>query len=260
MKQKKHNDKRRNIDHIKNNQTAPSAVYKRIKRSTKDYQKSNYDNQTNNKDNNRVTDMSMGLGEEKKSKTKTVDQKEEKPSSPLPTPSSTLQPEVFDSSRDNAMSEMKEVAVMKPDNTSKVFSHVEEKQKLDPSTISINDSVKKANPENNPNTNPAMANPTLEERDRNAMKSKEEDLVPKQDVKPDTPQVHKESEKRDQLGESVRFYDDENKESHYHSLNNDKNNNPFISGIKIWQAYNEVWINAYSEYMKAWRSMFKTIC
>ena len=35
-----------------------------------------------------------------------------------------------------------------------------------PSTISINDSVKKANPENNPKTNPAMANPILEERDR----------------------------------------------------------------------------------------------
>ena len=130
------------------------------------------------------------------------------------------------------MSEMKEVAVMKPDNTSKVFSHVEEKQQLDPSTISINDSVKKAIPENNPNTNPAMANPTLEERDRSAMELKEE-LEPKQDVKPDTPQVHKESEKQDNLGESVRFHDNENKESHSNSLNNDKNNNPFISGIKI---------------------------
>ena len=204
--------------------------------------------------------MSMGLGEEKKSKTKTVDQKEERPSSPLPTSSSTLQPEVFDSSRDNAMSEMKEVAVMGPDNTSKVFSHVEEKQQLDPSTISINDSVKKAIPENNPNTNPAMANPTLEERDLSAMESKEEDLVPKQDVKPDTPQVHKESEKQDNLGELVRFYGNENKKSYSNSLNNDKNNNPFSSGIKIWQAYNEVWINTYSEYMKAWRSMFKTIC
>ena len=45
---------------------------------------------------------------------------------------------------------------------------MEEKQKLNPSTISINDSVKKAIPENNPNTNPAMANPILEEGDRNA--------------------------------------------------------------------------------------------
>jgi hypothetical protein len=54
--------------------------------------------------------MSMGLGEEKKSKTKTIDQKEEKPSSSLPTSSSTLQPEVFDLSRDNALSEMKKVA------------------------------------------------------------------------------------------------------------------------------------------------------
>ena len=258
MRQKKHNDKRRNIDYIKNNQPTPSAAYKRIKRSTKGYQISNYDNQTNNKDNNRDTDMSMGLGEEKKSKTKTVDQKEEKPSSPLPTSSSTLQPEVFDSSRDNAMSEMKEVADMKPDNTSKVFSHVEEKQKLDPSTISINDSVKKAIPENSPNTNPANSNPILEERDRSIMESKEENIVPKQDVKPDITQVHKESEKRDQLGESVRFYDNENKESHSNSLNNDKNNNPFVSGIKSWQAYNVTWINAYNEFMKAWMGMIKS--
>ena len=40
-----------------------------------------------------------------------------------------------------------------------------------------------------------MVNPTLEERDSNAMESKEEDAVSKQDVKPDIPQVHKESGK-----------------------------------------------------------------
>ena len=54
---------------------------------------------------------------------------------------------------------------MAPDNTSKVFSHVEEKQQLDPPTISINDSVKKAIPENSINTNPANSNPILEEGD-----------------------------------------------------------------------------------------------
>ena len=77
MKQKKHNDKRRNINNTRNKRTASSAAYKRIKRDTKDYQKSNYDNQTDNKDNNRNIDMSMGLGEEKKLKTKKVDQKRE---------------------------------------------------------------------------------------------------------------------------------------------------------------------------------------
>ena len=256
MKQRKHNDKRRNINNTRNKRTAPSVAYKRTKQDTKDYQKSNYDNQSNNKDNNGVTDMSIGLGEEKKSKTKTVDQKEEKPSSPLPTSSSTLQPEVFDSSRDNAMSEMKESADMAPVNTSKVFSHMEEKQKLDPSTISINDSVKKANPENSPNTNSANSNPILE-GDRSIMESKEEDIVPKQDVIPDITQVHKESEKQDNLGESVRFYDNENKESHSNSLNND-NNNPFVSIIKAWQAYNVTWINAYNEFMKAWMGMIKS--
>ena len=70
-------------------------------------------------------------------------QKEEKPtsskeavtttSSPLPTSSASppLQSEVFDSSSDNAMSEMKEVADMGPDETTRVFSHVEEKQQLE---------------------------------------------------------------------------------------------------------------------------------
>ncbi len=81
--------------------------YKRIKRATKE--------------NNRNIDMSMGLGEEKKLKGKT-DQKEEKPSSSseaITTPSSPL-------------SEMKETADMGPDNSSKVFSQVEEKQQLNP--------------------------------------------------------------------------------------------------------------------------------
>ena len=71
MKQKKFNDKRRNISNTRNKRTASSAAYKRIKRATKDHQKSNYDNQTDNKDNNRNIDMSMGLGEEKKLKGKT---------------------------------------------------------------------------------------------------------------------------------------------------------------------------------------------
>ena len=154
------------------------------------------------------------------------------------------------------MSEMKEVADMGRVNASKVLSHVEEKQRLDPSTISINDSIKKAIPENSPNTNPAMANPTLEERDRSAMELKEEDLVPKQDVKPDTPQVHKESEKQDNLGEPVRFYDYDNKVSYSNLPNND--NNPFVSAIKLWQAYNVAWINAYNEFMKAWMGMIKS--
>ena len=152
------------------------------------------------------------------------------------------------------MSEMKESADMAPDNTSKVFSHVEEKQQLNPPTISINDSVKKAIPENSINTNPANSNPILEEGDRGIMESKDEDLVPKQDVKPDTPQVYKESEKQDNLGESVRFYDNENKESNL--PNND--NNPFVSAIKLWQAYSVTWINAYNEFMKAWMGMIKS--
>ena len=75
MKQKKYNDKKLNTINLKNKRTASSTAYKPLKPGTKDYQKSNYDNQTDNKENNRNTDMSMGLGEDKKKKTKTMDQK-----------------------------------------------------------------------------------------------------------------------------------------------------------------------------------------
>ena len=255
---------------MRNKQRAPSAAYKPTKPDTKDYQKSSNDNQTDNRENYRNIDMSIGLGEDKnKSKTKSMDQYEDKSSLPkkavITATSSPLPPdqsEVFDSSSDNAMSEMKQIADMGPDEASKVFSHVEEKQQLDPSTTSIDDDVaKKAVPENNQNMNPASnAEPALQERDRSGKESKEEDLVLMQDVKPDIPQNYKKSEKQDQLGESVRFNDELNKEYHSTSLNNDENDNPFISGLKLWQAYNEIWFNAYNEYVKTWKGMFKTIC
>jgi len=215
----------------------------------------------------------MSMGFEQKKKIKPVDQKEmkpssqeaiAKPSSPEPTPSK-IQPEVFDSYRDNAMSEMKEIADMKPDNASEVFSHVEEKQQLDPK-ININDSVKETDPENSLNTNPnttnpdttdfrSMVNPKLEAKDLNAMKSIEDNAVPKQDVKPDIPQVDKELEKQDHSLDSVRFDDKVNQESQFNSLNDD--NNPFISIIKVWEAYTVAWINACNEFMKAVMGMIK---
>lgn len=275
MRQKKHDDKRRGINYIKNNQAASSAAYKRTKRSNKDYKKNSHDNQTtNNNNDHRVTDMSMGIGEVKKSKTKNVDKKEENHSpskdvvtttqslSPLYIPLRPLRSEVFDSSNDNAVSEMEEAADMGTNDISKVSSHVEEKRQLDPSTISINDADKKAVPENSLNIIPTNANSTLQEGDRSAIESKEVDEVLKHDARPDIPQVSIESEKQEQLGESVGFYDEVNKEYYQsNSLSNDKDNNdPFISGVKLWQAYNEVWINAYNEYMKACRSMFKQFC
>ena len=279
MKQKRHNNKRQNTLTTRNKRTAPSAVYKRIKRATKDSQKSNYDNQTDNKDNNRNIDMSIGLGKEEKLKTKTMGQKEEKPtsskesvtttSSPLPASSASppLQSEVFDSSRDNAMSEMKEVADMGPDDTTKVFSHVEEKQQLDPITTSINDSIKKTDSENSLNTNAdptslsPMVDPTLEESDSSAMESIKEDIVPKDDIEPNNPQIYNELEEHNHLDESVRFYGNANgnanKES-YSNLSNNDNINPFIIGIKFWQAHNITWINAYNEFIKAWIGNIKT--
>ncbi len=96
--------------------------------------------------------MSIGLEEEdkNKSKTKTMDQKKEKSSSlpkevattittPISSSLPSAQSEIFDSSSDNAMSEMKQVADMTPDETRKVLPHVEEKQQLDPLTTSVDD-------------------------------------------------------------------------------------------------------------------------
>jgi hypothetical protein len=101
--------------------------------------------------------MSIGLEEEMKLKTEKINQKEEKPTSPpgaitmqslsplhtSPSPPAP-QPEVFDSSSDNAMSERKEVADIRPDKTAKVFSHVKEKRQLDTLTTSISGSIRNA--------------------------------------------------------------------------------------------------------------------
>jgi hypothetical protein len=159
------------------------------------------------------------------------------------------------------MSEMKEIADMSSDETSKVFSHVQEKQQTDPITNSVdNVTFKKDSHENNLKINhSSSADSSLQERNDNGTESKKEHKVLVQDVKPGIHQNHNESKKQNQLGESVRFSDELNKEYHSTTLNNDDNNNPFIAGIKLWQVYGEIWINAYNEYMKTWRSMFKRI-
>jgi|SoiMethySBSTD1v2_1073268.scaffolds.fasta_scaffold1000641_3 hypothetical protein len=54
------------------------------------------------------------------------------------------------------MLEMKQIADMGPDEASKVFSHVEEKQQIDPQATSVDDDIiKRAIPKNNLTTNPA---------------------------------------------------------------------------------------------------------
>lgn len=263
MKQKRHDDKRQNALNTRNKRTAPSSAYKRIKRATKDSQKRNLDNQTDNKDDNRK--MSIGLGKERK----TMDQKAEKPISlkeAVTTTSSSLtassksppspQSEVFDSSNDNAMLEMK-VADMRPDKTAKVFLHIEEKQ-LDPISTSINNSIKKTDSENilNTNLNPtslhAKIDLTLEKSDSSsAVESIKEDVVTKDDIEQNNPQIYNELEEHNNLDESARFYGNENKES-YSDLSNNGNINPFIVGIKLWQDHNIAWINAYNEFIKEW--------
>lgn len=267
MKQKRHDDKRQNALNTRNKRTAPSSAYKRIKRATKDSQKRNLDNQTDNKGDNR--NMGIGLGKEKKLKSKTMDQKAEKPISlkTVTTTSSSLtasskssppspQSEVFDSSNDNAMLEMKEVDNMRPDKTAKVFLHIEEKQ-LDLISTNINNSIKKTDSENILNTNldpanlPAKVDLTLEKSDSGAAELIKEDVVTKVDIEQNNPQIYNELEEHNNLDESARFYGNENKES-YSDLSNNGNINPFIVGIKLWQDHNIAWINAYNEFIKEW--------
>ena len=267
MKQKRHDDKRQNALNTRNKRTAPSSAYKRIKRATKDSQKRNLDNQTDNKGDNR--NMSVGLGKEKKLKSKTMDQKAEKPISlkTVTTTSSSLtasskssppspQSEVFDSSNDNAMLEMKEVDNMRPDKTAKVFLHIEEKQ-LDLISTNINNSIKKTDSENILNTNlnpanlPAKVDLTLEKSDSGAAELIKEDVVTKVDIEQNNPQIYNELEEHNNLDESARFYGNENKES-YSDLSNNGNINPFIVGIKLWQDHNIAWINEYNEFIKEW--------
>lgn len=267
MKQKRHDDKRQNALNTRNKRTAPSSAYKRIKRATKDSLKRNLDNQTDNKGDNR--NMSVGLGKEKKLKSKTMDQKAEKPISlkTVTTTSSSLtasskssppspQSEVFDSSNDNAMLEMKEVDNMRPDKTAKVFLHIEEKQ-LDLISTNINNSIKKTDSENILNTNldpanlPAKVDLTLEKSDSGAAELIKEDVVTKVDIEQNNPQIYNELEEHNNLDESARFYGNENKES-YSDLSNNGNINPFIVGIKLWQDHNLAWINAYNEFIKEW--------
>ena len=267
MKQKRHDDKRQNALNTRNKRTAPSSAYKRIKRATKDSQKRNLDNQTDNKGDNR--NMSIGLGKEKKLKSKMMDQKAEKPISlkTVTTTSSSLtasskssppspQSEVFDSSNDNAMLEMKEVDNMRPDKTAKVFLHIEEKQ-LDLISTNINNSIKKTDSENILNTNlnptnlPAKVDLTLEKSDSSAAELIKEDIVTKVDIEQNNPQIYNELEEHNNLDESARFYGNENKES-YSDLSNNGNINPFIVGIKLWQDHNIAWINAYNEFIKEW--------
>jgi hypothetical protein len=141
---------------------------------------------------------------------------------------------------------------------------VEEKQQLDPSNISINDDIKITVSENNPNTISdhtsvsTMVDSALQERDPSTRELIEDDIMPTHDVKlDDNTQVYKESEKRDHLDESASFDGNENKESYSNSPNTD-NNNPFIIGIKLWQAHSIAWINAYNEFMKSWIDNIKT--
>ena len=203
--------------------------------------------------------MSMGLGKDKKKlNNKTKDQKEEKRSSVKEAVTSAPQPlqtEVFDSSSDNAMSEMKEVADMGPDETTKVFHDVEGKEPLDPLTTNINDGIKKT--DSDLATLSPMTEPSLQEKNPRLIESNEAGMAPKQEAKSDSPKVENESAGQNYLdepatvnsGNNVFFSDSSNSDIY----------NPFIIGIKFWQACSIGWINAYNGFLKAWMDNIKLI-
>jgi hypothetical protein len=203
--------------------------------------------------------MSMGLGKDKKKlNDKTKDQKEEKRPSAKEAVTSVPQPlqtEVFDSSSDNAMSEMKEVADMGPDETTKVFHDVEAKESLDPLTTNINDSIKKT--DSDLTTLSPMAEPGLQEKYPDLIESNDAGMAPKQEAKSKVPEVENESAGLNYLDESATV-NSENKVLYSDSSNNDIYN-PFIIGIKFWQACSIAWINAYDGFLKAWIDNIKLI-
>jgi hypothetical protein len=172
-----------------------------------------------------------------------------------------LQPEVFDSYRYSAMSKTKEAADVGPDNASKVLSEVEEKQRLDPATISLNSNVK-TDPEDSIKTNttisfPTIVNPMLEEGDRSVTELKEDGLGQQEIVKLDVAQVNEESEKQNHLCDAIRSYEGENKKEYQSKLiSND--NDQLIPLVKLWQDYVAVCINIYTEFVKAWTNTIKT--
>jgi hypothetical protein len=94
-----------------------------------------------------------------------------------------------------------------------------------------------------------MAEPTVQERDPRSIKSQQDNVSQKQDAKSEV--LQSESADRDYLNESVTVYDNENKVLQSSSPNNDIYN-PFITGIKFWQAHSIAWINAFNEFLKAW--------
>ncbi len=203
--------------------------------------------------------MSMGLGKDKKKlNNKTKDQKEEKrPSAkeavtPAPQP---LQTEVFNSSSDNAMSEMKEVADMGSDETTKVFHEVEGTEPLDPLTTNINDSIKKT--DSDLTTLSPMAEPSLQEKDPRLIESNEVGMAPKQEAKSEVPEVENESAGQNYLDEPATVNSGNN--IFYSDSSNSDIYNPFIIGIKFWQACSIAWINAYGGFLKAWLDNIKLI-
>ena len=196
--------------------------------------------------------MSMGLGKDKKKlNNKTKDQKEEKRSSAKEAVTSAPEPiqtEVFDSSSDNAMSEMKEVADMGPDETTKVFHDVEGKEPLDPLSTNINDGIKKT--DSDLTTPSPMAEPSLQGKNPRLIESNEAGMAPKQEAESESPKVENESAGQNYLDESATVNSGNN--VFFSDSSNSDIYNPFIMGIKFWQACSIAWIDAYGGFLKAW--------
>ena len=96
-----------------------------------------------------------------------------------------------------------------------------------------------------------MAEPSLQEREHDSMELIEDsDVVLRHDVKPDTAQIHRPSEEQDHLDESSTVYD--KVKVSYSNLSIYDIYNPYLIGMKFWQAHSIALINSYIEFLKAW--------
>ncbi|MGC2385101.1 MAG: hypothetical protein WA631_18550, partial [Nitrososphaeraceae archaeon] len=70
-------------------------------------------------------------------------------------------------------------------------------------------------------------------------------------------QVNEESEKQNHLDDAIGSYEGEN-EKEYQSKLISNDNNQSIPLVKLWQDYVAVWINTYTEFVKAWTNTTKS--
>jgi hypothetical protein len=182
---------------------------KQIKQASKDY----YNNNNNNR-------------EEKK---KQSDNEESSPSSSLEQREHAIKetiPEVFDSSRYNAMIEIKESSSMQEKHMNQDLSTTQKKEPRKPEMVNTETT------DNNVNTELPAINPLIEQQAYIVRELKEDEVT--------------------KTGITIPKY--KNVES-YRKQENLNYPNTFITTIALWQNYTMAWIVTYNEFVRNTRRM-----